>query len=69
MQYPEKLFIHLLTTAKLRRARFHYLRHTFATLLIQQGGSLVYVKGQLGHSVIKITGDTYDHLVPGRNVR
>jgi integrase len=28
---------------------------------------LVYVKDQLGHSSIKITVDTYGHLVPGGN--
>lgn len=29
--------------------------------------SLTYVKEQLGHSSIKITVDTYGHLVPGAN--
>jgi integrase len=43
------------------------LRHTFATLLLQQGESLAYVRDQLGHSSIKITVDTYGHLVPGGN--
>ena len=32
-----KLFNRLLTDAKLRRVRFHDLRHTFASLLLQQG--------------------------------
>ena len=51
-----------LTDAKLRRVRFHDLRHTFASLLLQQGGeSLVYVKDQMGHSSIQITVDTYGH--------
>jgi integrase len=36
-------------------------------LLIQNGESLTYVKEQLGHSSIKITVDTYGHLVPGAN--
>jgi integrase len=39
--------------------------NTFASLLIQNGESLAYVKKQLGHSSIKITVDTYGHLVPG----
>jgi integrase len=47
--------------------RFHDLRHTFATLLIQQRESLVYVKDQLRHHSIQITVDTYGHLVPGGN--
>lgn len=62
-----KVFNKLLTDAKLRRVRFHDLRHTFASLLIAQGESLAYVKDQCGHSSIKITVDTYGHLVPGGN--
>ena len=62
-----KVFYKLLVAAKLRRVRFHDLRHTFATLLIQQGEGLPYIRDQLGHSSIKITVDTYGHLVPGGN--
>jgi integrase len=46
---------------------FHGLRHTFASLLIQNGEPLAYVKDQLGHSSIKMTVDVYGHLVPGAN--
>ena len=62
-----KVFHALLTKAELRRIRFHDARHTYATLLIEQGESLAYVKDQLGHSSIQITVDTYGHLVPGGN--
>ena len=62
-----KVFQSLLTAAKLRRIRFHDLRHSFASLLIQQGESLAYVRDQLGHHSIQITVDTYGHLVPGGN--
>jgi Phage integrase family len=57
----------LLEKAGLRRVRFHDLRHTYASLLIQSGESLAYVKEQLGHSSIQITVDLYGHLVPGAN--
>jgi len=62
-----RYFLKTLEKAKLRRIRFHDLRHTFASLLIQNGESLAYVKDQLGHSSIKMTVDVYGHLVPGAN--
>ena len=40
---------------------------TYASLLIQNGESLAYVRDQLGHASIQITVDTYGHLVPGSN--
>jgi hypothetical protein len=57
-----------LEKAGLRRFRFHDLRHTFGSLLIQDGASLAYVKEQMGHSSIQITVDTYGHLVPGADI-
>ena len=62
-----RVFEKVLTKAGLRRVRIHDLRHTFASLLIQNGESLAYVKDQLGHSSIAITVDVYGHLVPGGN--
>jgi integrase len=53
--------------ARLRHIRFHDLRHTYATLLLMQGESPVYVKEQLGHSSIKVTVDIYGHWIPGAN--
>lgn len=53
--------------AELRRIRFHDLRHTFASLHIERGASLAYVRDQLGHSSIKVTVDIYSHLIPGGN--
>jgi integrase len=47
--------------------RFHDVRHTFASRLLQNGESPAYVKEQMGHSSIKITVDTYGHLIPGSN--
>jgi hypothetical protein len=42
-------------------------RHTFASLLIQQGESVACVREQMGHSSIRITVDVYGNLVPGGN--
>ena len=56
-----------LEKAGLRRFRFHDLRHSFGSLLIQDGASLAYVKEQMGHSSIQ-TVDVYGHLIPGANI-
>jgi hypothetical protein len=61
------VFDRMVTKAGLRHIRIHDLRHTFASLLLQQGESVVYVKEQLGHGSIQITVDTYGHLIPGAN--
>jgi integrase len=61
-------FLPILAKAELRKIRFHDLRHTFGSLLIQDGASLAYVKDQMGHSSIQDTVDVYGHLVPGANI-
>jgi Phage integrase family len=45
----------------------HCLRHTFASLLLQQGVSPVYVQRQLGHASIQLTVDTYGKWLPMGN--
>jgi integrase len=41
------------------------LRHTFATLMLEQGENPKVVQEVLGHSSIKTTMDTYSHVIPG----
>jgi integrase len=62
-----RIFHRCLDRAGLRRVRFHDLRHSFASILIQQCESLAYVKEQMGHHSIQITVDIYGHLAPGGN--
>lgn len=59
-----RVFGQTLRRAGLRRIRIHDLRHTFASLLINQGENLKYVQEQLGHSSITTTVDRYGHLMP-----
>jgi integrase-like protein len=61
------VFYRLTKAAGLRKIRFHDLRHTFASLLLQQGENVFYVKEQLGHASVQITIDCYGHLAPGSN--
>ncbi|MFH0812068.1 MAG: site-specific integrase [Pseudomonadota bacterium] len=56
-----------LRRAGLRRIRFHDLRHTYTTLLIAQGEHPKYIQTQMGHSSIKVTMDTYGHLMESVN--
>jgi integrase len=60
-----KAFYDCLDKAELRRVRFHDLRHTFASLLIQQGANPKYVQETLGHGSIAVTLDIYSHLFKG----
>jgi integrase len=67
LSFRKWVFEGLLEAAKLRRIRFHDLRHTFASLLLQQGESPQYVKEQMGHHSIQVTVDIYGHLILGSN--
>jgi len=51
--------------AKVRRRRPHDLRHSYATILLMEHYSPVYVQKQLGHHSITMTVDIYGHWIPG----
>ncbi|MFE7803824.1 tyrosine-type recombinase/integrase [Streptomyces sp. NPDC057430] len=57
-----RTFIALLRKAGLRRIRFHDLRHSTATLLLEQGVELVVIKELLGHAHIGVTATVYAHV-------
>jgi integrase len=57
----------MLKKAGLRDMRLHDIRHTYASQLLSNGESPVYVKEQLGHSSIQMTVDIYGHLIPSSN--
>jgi integrase len=62
-----RVFLPVLAKAGIRKIRLHD-RHTFGSLLLQNGPSIVHVKDEIGHSSIQVTVDTYGHLIPGANV-
>ncbi|MEU6171626.1 site-specific integrase [Streptantibioticus parmotrematis] len=51
-----------LRRAALRRIRFHDLRHSAATLLLEQGVELVLIKELLGHAHIGVATTMYAHV-------
>ncbi|GAA3265003.1 hypothetical protein GCM10010469_35140 [Streptomyces labedae] len=57
-----RTFTTLLRKAGLRRIRFHDLRHSTATLLLEQGVELVVIKELLGHAHIGVTATVYAHV-------
>lgn len=57
----------MLIKAGLREIRLHDIRQTFASQLLSDGASPVYVKEQLGHTSIQMTVDIYGHLIPSSN--
>ncbi|MFE7752930.1 tyrosine-type recombinase/integrase, partial [Streptomyces sp. NPDC057428] len=57
-----RTFTTLLRKAGLRGIRFHDLRHSTATLLLEQGVELVVIKELLGHAHIGVTATVYAHV-------
>ncbi|MFC1813064.1 tyrosine-type recombinase/integrase [Thermodesulfobacteriota bacterium] len=51
----------------IEKIRFHDLRHTYASLLIEQGKNIKYIQSQLGHSSPAVTLNVYAHLMKPYN--
>lgn len=63
-EYITKNFKKFIKEHGLPEIRFHDLRHTHATELLKMGVNPKIVSERLGHSNIRITLDTYSHVVP-----
>lgn len=57
-------FVSLLAAAGLPAIRFHDLRHTAASIMLNNGVPAIVVSRILGHSSARITLDVYGHLIP-----
>lgn len=59
-----RTFKRIIKMADVPDIRFHDLRHTHATLLLSKGVNVKVISERLGHSNIKVTLDTYSHVLP-----
>ena len=59
----ERSFYRILDNCGIERTGVHSLRHTFASMLFDQGVDIKTISTLLGHASVKITMDTYVHLI------
>lgn len=59
----------VLKRAWLPRIRFHDLRHTFATMALQNGVDVKTVSSMLGHYSAGFTLDTYAHVTKDTQIQ
>lgn len=60
--YPSEWWTKFVTRRGLRRIRFHDLRHSSATLMIEMGVPLKVIQERLGHKQHQTTTDIYSHV-------
>lgn len=60
--YVTEHFSWIIQKYNLKKIRFHDLRHTCASLLLQNGISMKQIQIWLGHSTFSTTADIYAHL-------
>jgi len=63
----QRHYLKALKKAGIQRIRFHDLRHSYASLLLQQGENIKYIQTQMGHSSPTVTLNVYSHLIKSEN--
>lgn len=69
---PDRLtrwFSHFIRETDLPKVTLHSLRHTYATLLIENGTPITDVAAQLGHSSVSTTADIYAHSIRAYRIK
>lgn len=64
----QKALKHILEKNNINFGSLHALRHTFATRLFKRGVEVKVVSELLGHSSVKITYDTYIHVIKEQKI-
>lgn len=59
----ERSFYRILANCGIEQTGVHSLRHTFASMLFDKGTDIKTISTLLGHASVKITMDTYVHLM------
>nr|WP_083426398.1 site-specific integrase [Thermoactinomyces sp. DSM 45891] len=65
---PENLRRHynrMISECGIKKIRFHDLRHTHASIMLQLGEHPKVVSERLGHSRTSVTLEIYSHVIPG----
>lgn len=60
--YLTDKFRRFISKYKLPKIRFHDLRHSCASILVNNNIEMKYIQNYLGHSTFNITADLYSHL-------
>ena len=67
--YISQTFRRAVAKLDVPRIRLHDLRHTHASILLQQGVNAKVVSERLGHSSVAFTMTVYQHVMPGMQVQ
>lgn len=63
----EHAMINICNRNNLKRIRIHDLRHSHASLLLNEGINIVALSKRLGHEKVSTTLNTYSHMIPSED--